>query len=266
MALPYNQLDRYIDRQSPVHGLDARVKLLLTLVCVLSLSLLPPGSWFALLACGLLIWWAVLRANVGLGTILARALVALPFALAALTLLFTRPGTPLFVLHLGPLQLTATDDGLIAFLSVLLKAWLSVQAALLLTATTHFSDLLYALRALRLPSVVVGVLGFAYRYLFVTVEEAQRMLRARACRAAEQPGRRAGGSLIWRASVVGQMVGTLFLRAYERSERIYVAMLARGYHGEMRTLGGRPLSATEQGLLLIGAGLFAAIVLLALLS
>lgn len=263
MAFSTSSLDRYIAGQSPVHALDARVKLVLTLACVLALALLPPGAWAAMLACALLIWWAVLRSRVGLGAILGRALVALPFALVAVTLVFARPGAPLFSLGLGPLRLTATDAGLVAFLSVVIKSWLSVQAALLLTATTHFTAVLYALRALRLPEVIVATLSFAYRYLFIMVDEAQRMLRARECRAAELPGRRAGGSVAWRAVVVGRMAGTLFLRAYERSERIYVAMLARGYSGELRALGARPLASAERGLLVVGGGILAAIVYLA---
>lgn len=265
MALSSTTLDRYIDGQSPVHALDARVKLLLALACVLALSLLPAGAWAGMLACALLIWGVVLRSGVGLPRILGRAAVALPFALVAVTLVFTRPGAPLFTLHLGPLSLTATDAGLVAFVSVVLKSWLSVQAALLLTATTHFTDVLYALRALRLPPVIVAILSFAYRYLFVMVDEAQRMLRARESRSAELAGRKSGGSIAWRAAVVGRMAGTLFLRAYERSERIYVAMLARGYSGEIRGLGARPLTSAEQGLLIVSLGLLSGVVYLSYL-
>jgi len=263
MTLSSAGLERYIDAASPVHALDARVKLLLTCATVLALGLLPPGAWVGVLAIAALIWWAVLQARVGLGTILRRAFVALPFALAAVTLVFTKPGAPLFELPLGGLRLTATDAGLVAFASVVVKSWLSVQAALLLTATTHFTDLLHALRALRLPAVLVAILAFAYRYLFVMVDEAQRMLRARECRSAELPGRPGGRNPGWRAAVVGQMVGTLFLRSYERSERIYVAMLSRGFSGELRALRSRPLSTTEQGLLLVLGALLAAIALLA---
>jgi cobalt/nickel transport system permease protein len=97
----------------------------------------------------------------------------------------------------------------------------------------------------------------------VLVDEAERLLRARESRAAALPGRRAGGSIAWRAGVLGSMVGTLFLRAYERSERIHAAMLSRGYSGEWRSLPARPLSAGERGLLVTGAALLAAIVWLA---
>lgn len=256
-------LDRYIDGQSPVHALDPRVKLVLALAFILALGLLPAGAWLPIALCAGALWWAVGRAQIPLGTIVKRAFVALPFALVAVTLVFSRPGAPLFTLGLGPLRLTATDVGLIAFLSVVVKSWLSVQAALLLTATTQFTDVLYALRALRLPAVLVAILSFAYRYLFVMVDEAQRMLRARECRSAALPGQKGGGSIGWRAGVVGQMVGTLFLRSYERSERIYVAMLSRGFSGDMRTLRARALGSAERGLLIVGCAALAGLVLVA---
>lgn len=263
MAPSSAYLERYIEGASPVHGIDARVKLLLTLGTILALGLLPTDAWVAVLAVAVLIWWAILRAKVGLGVILRRALVALPFALAALTLVFSRPGEPLFTLPLIGLQLTATAAGFEAFAAVLARSWLSVQAALLLTATTQFTDILRALRALRMPSVLVAILSFAYRYLFVLVDEAQRMLRAREVRAAEGAAGKSGRSIAWRAAVTGQMVGTLFLRSYERSERIYVAMLSRGFDGELRALRTPRLGSRDQGLLLVGGAVLAGIVFVA---
>lgn len=261
MTLSSSFLDRYVDMESPVHGLDARVKLLLGLGFVLAVALVPVGTWWALVLLAGLLWSAVLQSRMGLGTILGRALVALPFALVAITMVFTRAGAPLFELPLGFITLTATDTGLLAFVTVVVKSWLSVQAALLLTMTTHFTDLLHGLQGLRLPALLVAVLSFAYRYLFVLIDEAQRLLRARECRSAELSDRRSGGSIAWRAAVVGRMVGTLFLRAYERSERIYVAMLSRGFDGTLRARAPRPLESSEQGLLAIGLALCAAVVL-----
>ncbi len=255
-------LDRYLDLHSPIHRLDARVKFVLTLGLIVAVGLLPVGAWGPLALCAALVWAAALRAQISLGLLLSRALVALPFALVALTLLFSRPGAPLFQLPLGFTTLTATDAGLIAFVTVVLKSWVSVQAALLLTMTTHFTDMLQALKDLRLPAVLVAILSFAYRYLFVLIDEGQRMMRARECRSAEAAGRRSGGSIRWQATVVGRMVGTLFLRSYERSERIYVAMLSRGYDGSLHAIQAKPLSATEQGTLIIGLAICAAIVLL----
>ena len=90
---------------------------------------------------------------------------------------------------------------------------------------------------------MVAIISFMYRYLGVIGEEAGRMNRARAARSADRGDRGAGGSIRWRATVTGSMVGSLFLRSYERSERIYAAMQARGFDGELRYLPGPPIPA-----------------------
>jgi cobalt/nickel transport system permease protein len=75
-----------------------------------------------------------------------------------------------------------------------------------------------------------------YRYLFVLVDEVTRLLRARAARSAQLPGRKGGRTLAWRAGVAGGMAGQLFIRSLERSDRVYQAMLARGYQGTLLTM------------------------------
>lgn len=172
------------------------------------------------------------------------ALVAVPFALAALPLVATRPGEPLAAFDLGPLAITITDAGVRDFLTILLKSWVSVQGALLLAYTTPFHDLVDGLRELRVPRILIAIIGFMYRYLAVMTDEAGRMMRARAARSAAPRGG-GGGTLAWRASVTGRMVGSLFLRSYERSERVFAAMQARGFDGEFRYLAGPALRRRE---------------------
>jgi cobalt/nickel transport system permease protein len=108
--------------------------------------------------------------------------------------------------------------------------------AVLLTATTRFPDLLHALRHLKVPAIFVSILAFMYRYLFVLADEVARLLRARAARSAQLPGQPAGRSLRWRATIAGHMVGQLLVRSMARSDRVYQAMLARGYRGELLTI------------------------------
>lgn len=173
------------------------------------------------------------------------AFIAAPFLLAALPLVFTRPEQPLGSVDLGSLRLTISGEGLRIFTTIAIKSWLSVQVALLLTYTTSFHDLLDALRELRLPRVMVAIIGFMYRYLAVLGDQAQRLMRARAARSAVVVGVQGGGTIAWRARVTGGMVGSLFLRSYERSERIYAAMLARGFEGTFRHLGARVIGRGE---------------------
>jgi cobalt/nickel transport system permease protein len=184
-------------------------------------------------------------ARLGAGFTLRRSFVAIPFALAALTAVFSIPGRPLAEWHLGTLVLIPTDAGLLRFASILVRSWLSVQAAILLVAVTRFPDLIHAFEHLRVPSILTTIVAFLYRYLFVLTDEVMRLMRGRQARAASAPGSTSGGSLAWRGRVAGNMAGQLFLRSYERSDRIYNAMLARGYDGHMRTLNPHTLHTRD---------------------
>ena len=229
------ELDRYIPRHSPAHRADARLKILLAVAAVLGIALLPVGAFVAYAIVWVVLIGASALARLGPFRLVRGSWVVLPFVLVAVPLLFTRPGDALVTVDLGPVVLTLTDTGLRDTLSIVAKSWLSVQAALLLAYTTPFAELVDALRALRIPAIIVSIISFMYRYLAVLTDEAGRMSRARASRSAQAPHGRSGGSLVWRAKVTGSMVGSLFIRSYERSERIYSAMLARGFTGTFQS-------------------------------
>ncbi len=228
--------DQYHFTQSRVHGLDPRIKVLITVLFILSNALLPDGSWAAFALAWLFLLVANDQSGLGLGFTLKRSVVALPFALVAVSAIFSPQGTPLAIWDLGFVTLIPTDLGLIRFLSILVRSWLSVQVAILLVATTQFPDLLHALEHLRLPRTLTTIIAFLFRYLFVLTNEVFRIQRAREARSAGIPGLKGGGSLSWRIKTTGSMAGQLFLRSYERSDRIYQAMISRGYTGHIRTL------------------------------
>jgi cobalt/nickel transport system permease protein len=240
------ELDRYVEGGSIFHRSDARLKFVLTIAAILSISLLPVGAFAALGIAWLVLVTCSATAGLGPFRLSRAAVIALPFTLAAFPLIFTRPEDILGTVALGPLTLTISGEGLRMFATIATKSWLSVQVALLLAFTTPFHDLVDALRELRLPRIMVAIISFMYRYLAVLTDEASRMLRARDARSADPDGR-GGGSIRWRATVTGRMVGSLFLRAYERSERIYAAMQARGFEGEFRHLGARVIARGELG-------------------
>jgi cobalt/nickel transport system permease protein len=255
MSLHVNTFDRFQAGESVIHRLDPRVKVVVTLLFILSNVLLPDGAWPAFgLAWGIILLVNGL-ARLPIGYAFKRSFIALPFALAAITVIFTIPGQPLVAFTLGPWTFTATDAGLIRFASIVIRSWLSVQLAILLVATTSFPDIMHALRHLRVPQILVAVVSFTYRYLFVLSDEVTRMLRARDARSARLAGYKSGGSLLWRARIAGNMVGQLFLRSYERSDRIYNAMLARGYRGHFYTLNPHVMHTLDW--LLGGAALLA---------
>lgn len=228
--------DRYHHGHSLIHDLDPRVKVVVTVAFILSNALLPDAAWLAFL----LAWAFILIANalsgLGLGFTFRRSFIALPFALAAITALFSIPGAPVMSFRFLMQDFTITDAGLLRFVSIVIRSWLSVQMAILLVAVTEFPKIVHALNHLRVPTILTVIISFLYRYLFVLTDEVMRLLRAREARSAGAAGKRGGGSVMWRARVVGNMAGQLFLRSYERSDRVYNAMLARGYKGELMTI------------------------------
>ena len=253
--------DQYRQRESIAHRLDPRTKIVIALAFILAIALTPAGAFVAYGLLYLFLLLAVLSARIELPYVIKRSFIAIPFALAAVTLPFTVPGETLTTLPiLG--GITISVEGTIRFVSILLKSWISVQAAILLVAITPFPDLLWGLRALRVPSTLVAIVGFAYRYLFVLSDEALRLMQARAARSAVIDGRRGGGSLLWRGKVTGRMVGSLMLRSMERSERIYNAMLARGYQGQTRVLNRPQMGRQDYLALVVSLSLFVSIVLL----
>jgi len=141
----------------------------------------------------------------------------------ALFLPFARKGGG--AIDLGPL--TLSEAGLATCATVSAKAVLGTVSAVLLGATTSFPDVLHALERLRSPRLLVLIAAFMYRYLHVIAGEARRMRAALVAR-----GYRPSHAL--QAGAMGRVATALFLRSYERGERVHLAMLSRGYEGTPR--------------------------------
>ena len=261
-------LDPYQEVSSPIHRTDPRVKLILTLAFILTTALIPIGAWPIYILLIAIIISAIILSSVGILFVMKRAVLAFPFMLAALPLVFTTPGLPLYSLNIGSWEFIMTLAGVIRFTSIALKSWISVQAAILLTATTPFPDLLVAMRAVRVPRLIVAIFGLMWRYLFVLADEALRLVRARAARSGDSgiTGLNSGGSFAWRAQTAGGMAGNLFIRSLERSDRIYVAMLSRGYDGEMRSIPLPEMKVSNWLVIFVGGMILSLLVILSYLS
>ena len=205
---------------SPVHRLDPRAKIVgLAGITVVGVST-PPGLWPVLAACALALVAIAATAQVGPRVIWQRARVVLPLVLfVAVFVPFVRGGEKV---DLGPVAVS--QEGLTTFVAVSSKALIGTVSAVLLSATTSFPDVLHGLERMRAPRLLTLIAAFMYRYLFVIGGEARRMRVALAAR-----GYRPRHAL--QASAIGRVATALFLRTYDRGERVYVAMLARGYTG-----------------------------------
>jgi len=228
--MKHSFIDQYSDRDSFIHRLDPRTKFVITLVFILMLALTPPDRWLAFSLYFLLVLILILFSKVPISYIFKRSLLIMPFVLMiAIFIPFFKEGEVAGSYNIGLWQVTITYDGLQILRNVVIKAWLSILSLIWLTSTTKLATLLNGLEQLRMPRVMVMILSFMYRYIFVLVDETMRLKQAR-------DSRNFGGKRSWQIRTIGNMIGILFIRSYERSERVYAAMVARGFDGQARPL------------------------------
>jgi cobalt/nickel transport system permease protein len=215
-------LDNLAEADTPLHRLDPRAKILTTAVFVVSVVSFDKYEIAGLLPFFLypavLVGWG----NLPLGFLLRKLLLVSPFVLF---IGIFNPWLDRAVLfQLGPVGITG---GWLSFLSLLLRFTLTVGAALLLIASTGFTTICMALEKLGSPRIFTVQLLLLYRYLFILIGEAIRMIRAHALRSFNRKGR-----ITFRVFL--QMLGNLLLRTIDRAERIHMAMLSRAFTGEIR--------------------------------
>jgi cobalt/nickel transport system permease protein len=228
----------YIDGESALHGLDSIIKTLSLLGLLLFIALIPSGAWAFYLLTGIMIFSGFLLAELPLSEMVKRSLIIeLPLILILIPLLFDQQSDIRIQVRFLSWQLNISAAGMERFLDILVKSWCSVLVSILYASVTRFHQFASAMRVLGISRSIVAIWSFMWRYLFLLVNEAQRMLRARSARSGKpkSPIVRTGGSLRWRASVTGHMAGNMLLRSLEKSERVYQSMKARGYDGEIRT-------------------------------
>ena len=238
-------IDRFAMGDSPIHRLDARAKLLAVLgytVVLISfdryavsdlapLAVLPLGLlWFARVP----VWFAV-----------RRVLILSPFILMLVLMSPFYDRAP-HVVTFGPWHYTVSGGWLTAA-DISIKFALGVLALTALMCSTRFALLLEAMQRLGLPQVVVMQLGFLYRYVFVLIDEAMRVRRARDFRGA------ALAPVSRRLAAAGGVIGMLFIRTLDRSQRVHLAMAARGYSGQPHSLRQLRFTRTDAVFLLMVA-------------
>ena len=215
----------YRHRAGPLHAVAPQVKLAATLLFVLAVVATPREAFWAFGALAVLLAALTAAGRVPPGFVARRLVVEIPFVLFAVFLPFVGTGERTEVLGMS-----LSIAGLWAAWNILAKATLGAWASILLAATTQVPDLLEGFRRLRAPRVITSIMGFMIRYLDVIVGEWNRMrvaLRSRAYRPRS----------LRNARPLAAASGALFVRSFERGERVYLAMLSRGYRGEMPDLG-----------------------------
>lgn len=206
---------------SPVHRLPAHVKLVAAFCFVLLVVATPREAVWAFGAYALLLAGVAAAARVPPGFVLVRLAFEVPFVAFAVLLPFVAEGP-----HTDVLGLSLSESGLWGAWNILAKGTLGVAVSVLLAATTELRALLLGLQRLRMPPLLVQIASFMVRYGDVIADELRRMRIAR-----ESRGFTARGPRHW--GVLARTAGALFIRSYERGERVHLAMVSRGYTGTM---------------------------------
>ena len=243
LAAPVPTVRSGAGRRDAIGALPAHVKLVGALAFVLGVVATPRTAIAAFAVDAVAVAVVVALARLGAGQVLRRLVIEAPFVAFAVALPFVARGAQVEV---GPLTLSV--DGLWSAWGILVKGTLGVAVAVVLSATTPTADLLAGARRLRLPVALVAIAGFMVRYGQVLVGELERLRTARISRC-DDP------RWLWQAKAVAATAGTLFIRAFERGERVHLAMVARGFDGTWPSFDqrrGRPGEC-------LAAGAFAAV-------
>ncbi|NUP25068.1 MAG: cobalt ECF transporter T component CbiQ [Streptomyces sp.] len=211
----------YRHGHSPVHGLPPHTKLAAVFAFVVVVVSTPREATWAFGLYAVLLGFVAYAARVPAGFLLKRLLIEVPFVAFAVLMPFVAEGERVEVLGMS-----LSVGGLWGAWNVLAKGTLGVAASVLLAATTELRELLLGLQRLKLPPLLVQIASFMIRYGDVITDEMRRMRIARESRGFEAKGIRHWG-------VLGKSAGALFIRSYERGERVHLAMVSRGYAGSM---------------------------------
>lgn len=223
--MEYPEVDKHASLKSPIHKLDPRLKLVSFLVLIFSVVLINDLR-FALIA--LLISFLLLFVSkLPLGFVFQHIKWVFLFVFPFLLIMpLTVEGSQIFqVFGIG-----FTHEGLQFGLLVSIRALSAVILVFPMIGTMRFDTTIKALHDLKVPSPLVQMLMFTYRYIFTFSNEFSRMRNAMASKGFELK------TNLETLNIIGKAIGMLFVRAYERAERVYQAMLSRGYTGNPKTL------------------------------
>jgi cobalt/nickel transport system permease protein len=223
----------HLDHDSPVHRLPPEVKIVATVLFTIVVVITPREDFRAFAGYAVLLALVAAAARVRPGWLAGRATIELPFVLLAVALPFAGHGE-----RITWLGMSLSVDGLYGAWNIVAKGTLGVLASLLLAGSTTMRDLILGLDRLRVPTIFIQIATFMLRYLDILTEDARRMRIARISRGYDP-------RFLWQAKAFAVGIGSLFLRAFERGERVYLAMLSRGYAGRLPRLGHEPATARQ---------------------
>jgi len=217
----YPDIDRYANLNSAVHRIEPRIKIISFGILIVS-AVFAGGIQAALffLATAVLI---LLASRLPVRFILKRVKVICVFVVPILILMpLTVPGTPLA--SFGPL--VVSEEGLSFAVLVAVRSVAAILLVVTMLGTQRFDTTLKALSMLYVPGIIIQMLLFTYRYIFVMIDEFLRIWSSMRAKGFKFSFSRHGFTMM------GNLIGMLLIKSYERAERVYQAMISKGYTGD----------------------------------
>ncbi|MEK6646908.1 MAG: cobalt ECF transporter T component CbiQ [Candidatus Firestonebacteria bacterium] len=205
-------IDKYSNLNSLIHRLDPKIKIVIFISFILFVIFTRPDAFVIFVLYASIIIALILLSKIPLLFVLNRSLVVIPFVL--------------FITIFIPFM---ENGNLLILWNVFVKAYLSILSMILLISSTKFSELLKALEKLKISKLIIMILSFMYRYIFVIEDELLKMKQAK-------ESRTVNSSKWLQIKPLANMIGVLFVRAYERGENVYFAMSSRGFTGDINTI------------------------------
>jgi cobalt/nickel transport system permease protein len=215
----------YFHGHSRVHHLAPECKLAAQLLFVFVVVATPREAIWAFVVYAAILGVVIRQAELPFGFVLKRLAIEIPFVAFALLLPFIAEGERIEVLGVS-----VSSEGLWGAWNILIKGTLGVAASIVIASTTTMAELLKGFDRLHLPKAFTSIASFMIRYMDVIADDMKRMRVARVSRGYDP-------RWIWQAKAVAASAGALFIRSYERGERVYLAMLSRGFTGDMPSFG-----------------------------
>jgi cobalt/nickel transport system permease protein len=227
-----------ITGNSLLSSVDTRVKWVGVFITAITILAIPDFAWAVYILIASILISIAIGSALPLSKVLKRTfLVELPLLLILIPLPFIRPENSVIQLAIWGIHISISLSELVRISVLMVRSWLIILSMVLFTMTTPADEMLASLSAMHVPAVLVTIILFMWRYLSLFAELAHSMSAARELRSipplkGSHYKKTAWG---WNIKKTGSMLGSLFVRAYERSERIYQAMLLRGFDGSIRS-------------------------------
>ena len=223
----------HVPGDSVVHRMAPEAKIVAAFAFVLAVAVTPRRAmWVFAIHATLVIAWIV-AARLRPARVLTRLGVIAPFVTFAFFLPFLAGGPTTEVAGLS-----LSTEGLWGTWNVLTKSILGATTSIVLASTTPVADIVRGLERLRVPALVTSVISFMFRYLDLITADLGRMRTAMVSRGHD-------ARWLWQVKPIASSAGAMFVRSYERGERVHAAMLARGFDGTMPTLDERRATGRE---------------------